>query len=53
LVAQGYRSEQEWYNAIVDLEIEKAARSVGAEQGGIEKDIKHIIAESEDLSNVF
>lgn len=36
IAAEGFRTEQDWYNFVVDEEIEKAARSVGAEQGGKE-----------------
>ncbi|MBO5715068.1 MAG: helix-turn-helix transcriptional regulator [Clostridia bacterium] len=32
--SKGFRTEQDWFNFVVDEEIEKAARSVGAEQGG-------------------
>ncbi len=51
IAAQGFRTEQDWYNYIVDREIEKAARSVGAEQGGKANISNTIIAETEEKSN--
>lgn len=51
IAAQGFRTEQDWYNFIVDREIEKAARSVGAEQGGKANISNTIIAETEEKSN--
>lgn len=37
--SKGFRTEQEWFSYMVDEEIEKAARSVSAEQGGKGKNI--------------
>ena len=50
-IIAGFRTEQDWYNFIVDREIEKAARSVGAEQGGKANISNTIIAETEEKSN--
>lgn len=51
--AEGFKTEQDWYNYIVDREIEKAAHSVGAEQGGKDKYDKQIIADMEGNSSAF
>ena len=50
---EGFKTEQDWYNYIVDREIEKAAHSVGAEQGGKDKYDKQIIADMEGNSSAF
>ena len=53
IAAEGFRTEQDWYNFIVDREIEKTARSVGTEQGGFDYDATSIIAQKEENVNAF
>jgi hypothetical protein len=53
IAAEGFRTEQDWYNFIVDREIEKTARSVGAEQGGSDYVATSIITQKEENVNAF
>lgn len=51
---RGYCTDHDYFVFLINQDseiIEKAARSVGAEQGGKEKYINSIIAEKENLSN--